>query len=222
MVAPSVFLTFVRIKCPTQENLFHADGLKLWEAVQGTSQQLQSLVGEVCAETAKKLTDADVNFFPMIIQNWMIDLFINELPADAAARLWHRIILDNRPGVPLKFAQRLLLSKNAEILTCRPEDIHEVLTKIPNGIRSAEDVDLLLETDPTWKRIRLAVGSVSKRRSTSGSFLGSSLPGCPNDGSLGNSLRWPWLYHGCFCMQLQCTSPVSVALRDHLRFADHV
>eukprot|EP00435_Cladocopium_sp_Y103_P011119 s5147_g2.t2 len=42
-----------------EENLFHADGLKLWEAVQGTSQQLQSLIREVCPETAKKLKDAD-------------------------------------------------------------------------------------------------------------------------------------------------------------------
>eukprot|EP00435_Cladocopium_sp_Y103_P054556 s142_g17.t1 len=132
-----------------QENLFHADGLKLWEAVEGTSQQLQSLVREVCPETAEKLKDADVNFFPLIIQNWMIDLYINVLPADAAARLWHRIILDNTPGVPLKFAQHLLLSKRAEILTSRPEDLNEVLTKIPEGIRSPEDVDRLLETDLT-------------------------------------------------------------------------
>eukprot|EP00435_Cladocopium_sp_Y103_P025446 s2694_g6.t1 len=137
------------IICQVNENLFHADGLKLWEAVQGTSQQLQSLIREVCPVTAKKLTDADVNFFPMIVQNWMIDLYINVLPADAAARLWHRIILDNTPGVPLKFAQHLLLSKREDILTCRPEDLNEVLTNIPNGIRSAEDVDVLLETDPT-------------------------------------------------------------------------
>lgn len=131
--------------------MFHADTKKLFEACQGASEQLRSLVGEVSPELEERLAEGDINFFPMIIQNWMIDHFMFVLPPDAAARLWHRVILDTSgtPGMPLKFALRLLLSKVTDLLSCQEEDINEVIAGIPTGIRSAEDVDALLDMDLT-------------------------------------------------------------------------
>ena len=131
--------------------MFHADTEKLFEACQGASEQLRSLVGEVSPELEERLAEGDINFFPMIIQNWMIDHFMFVLPPDAAARLWHRVILDTSgtPGMPLKFALRLLLSKVTDLLSCQEEDINEVIAGIPTGIRSAEDVDALLDMDLT-------------------------------------------------------------------------
>ena len=122
--------------------MFHRDTQKLFEACQGASEQLRSLVCEVSPELG------DINFFPMIIQNWMIDHFMFVLPPDAAAQLWHRVILDTSrtPGMPLKFGMHLLLSKVTDLLSCQEEDINEVIAGIPTGIRSAEDVDALLNT----------------------------------------------------------------------------
>ena len=127
--------------------MFHADTEKLFEACQGASEQLRSLVGEVSPELEERLAEGDINFFPMIIQNWMIDHFMFVLPPDAAAQLWHRVILDTSgtPGMPLKFGLHLLLSKGS----CQEEDINEVIAGIPTGIRSAEDVDALLDMDLT-------------------------------------------------------------------------
>ena len=59
------------ITCHAQENFYHADTAKLFEACQSTSEKLQGMVHEVSPKTAERLETADVNFFPMIIQNWM-------------------------------------------------------------------------------------------------------------------------------------------------------
>ena len=133
----------------TQEDMFHADSLKLFEAIQGTADQLRSMVREACPDIAVKLSEADVDFSPMIVQNWMVDIFINVLPTDAAARVWGHIILDNVPGLPLKFSLKLLLSSRKQILKSLPEDLNEVLTRIPSRIQSSKDVDWLLEMDLT-------------------------------------------------------------------------
>ena len=79
----------------------------------------------------------------------MIDSFNTVLPPNAAAALWHHTILDNEPGVLLKFASRLLLSSSDRIVHCQVEDINEVLQDIPHKIQSPEDVDCLLQTDWT-------------------------------------------------------------------------
>eukprot|EP00435_Cladocopium_sp_Y103_P011480 s5224_g3.t1 len=117
--------------------------MKLFQAVQGTAEQLRCLVKAVSPQVAKKLTEEDIDFFPMIVQNWMIDMFINVLPSDAAARLWHHILLDNVPGVALKFASHLLLSSSRDIL--QAEDLNGVVVKIPEKIHTPADVDSLLE-----------------------------------------------------------------------------
>ena len=139
------------ITCHAQEDFFHKDCMKLFDACDSTSEELKSLVGEVSPQTGEKLSEGDMNFFPMIIQNWMIDQFINVLPADAAARLWDRVILANTPGTPgiLKFGLQLLLSKRTEILNCPAEDLNEVISRIPNRILSPQDVDAVWELDPT-------------------------------------------------------------------------
>ena len=138
------------ITCHAQEDFFHKDAMKLFDACDSTSEELKGLVGEVSPQTAQKLSEGDINFFPMIIQNWMIDGFVNVLPADAAARLWDRVILANTPGTPgiLTFALQLLLSKRTEILSCPAEDLNEVISRIPNGILSPQDVDAVWEFDP--------------------------------------------------------------------------
>ena len=128
--------------------MFHVDGMKMFEAFQGTSAKLRCMVRHVSEKMAVRLTEEDVNFFPMIVQNWMIDLFINVLPADASARLWHHILSENVPGVALKFALHLLLSGRERIMGCRPENINEVIAELPKRI-SPQDVDFLLQTDLT-------------------------------------------------------------------------
>ena len=128
--------------------MFHVDGMKMFEAFQGTSAKLRCMVRHVSEKMAVRLTEEDVDFFPMIVQNWMIDLFINVLPADASARLWHHILSENVPGVALKFALHLLLSGRERIMGCRPENINEVIAELPKGI-SPQDVDCMLQTDPT-------------------------------------------------------------------------
>eukprot|EP00435_Cladocopium_sp_Y103_P023207 s14_g5.t1 len=141
------------------EDLFHADGMKLCQAVQATAEQLRCLVKEVSPQVAKKLTEEeDIDFFPKIVQNWMIDMFMNlqtyqssnfgqVLPSDAAARL----------GVALKFATHLLLSSSRDIL--QAEDLNGVVIKIPGKIHTPEDVDSLLEqTD--WTAAAEAVEAV--------------------------------------------------------------
>ena len=138
---------FYIVRRYTQEDLYHADVLKLFQTVQATAEQLRGLVEELRPDVAKKLSVADIDFFPMIVQNWMIDCYITVLGPDAAAALWHHTILDNEPGVLLKFASRLLLSSSDRIIDCYTEDINEVLQDIPNKIQSPEDVDSLLEMD---------------------------------------------------------------------------
>ena len=62
----------------------------------------------------------------------------------------HRSILDNTPGTPgvlLKFALHLLLSRRTDILTCRPEYLNDVHDGIPKRIHSPQDVDALLDRD---------------------------------------------------------------------------
>ena len=129
--------------------MFHVDGMKMFEAFQGTSAKLRCMVRHVSEKMAVRLTEEDVDFFPMIVQNWMIDLFINVLPADASARLWHQHPLGKcARRVALKFALHLLLSGRERIMGCRPENINEVIAELPKGI-SPQDVDCMLQTDPT-------------------------------------------------------------------------
>ena len=104
--------------------MFHADRLKLFEAIQGTADQLRSMVREACPDIAVKLSEADVDFFPMIVQNWMVDIFINVLPTDAAARVWGHIILDNAPGLPLKFSLKLLTPRRLCVAGAALGDSH--------------------------------------------------------------------------------------------------
>eukprot|EP00435_Cladocopium_sp_Y103_P025502 s2600_g6.t1 len=102
-----------------QEELFHADGMKFFQAVQGTAEQL---------------------------------------------RLWHHILLDNVPGVPLKFASHMLLSSTEKILSCQPEDIHDVLVQIPKKIQTPEDVESLLEQTDWAAPAAEAVEAVSPHK----------------------------------------------------------
>lgn len=57
------------ITCHAQEDFFHKDAMKLFDACDSTSEELKGLVGEVSPQTAQKLSEGDINFFPMIIQN---------------------------------------------------------------------------------------------------------------------------------------------------------
>lgn len=127
------------------ENLFHPDADKLFTANQGLAEKLREMVREQSPKVAQRLAEVDIDFLPMIVQNWLIDLFLHVLPTEAAARLWDHML--ESQGVPLKFAAQLLLSGKEAILSCLEEDLQEVLSDLPSRIESPEDVDLLLYSD---------------------------------------------------------------------------
>lgn len=143
-------------------SVFHQDPLKLFESIHEISEQLRSKVSESCKDVASKLTEADVDFFPMIAQNWFIDIFLHILPIDAAVRLWDRIILDKMPEVPVKFALNLLLLSKNDILICSPEDLNDVVADLPKRIRTPADVDWLLDSSDSSKVDAVTVNLIEK------------------------------------------------------------
>ncbi|CAK9081565.1 unnamed protein product [Durusdinium trenchii] len=90
------------------ENLFHSDGDKLVAAIQGLADKLREMIGKESPKVAERLAEGDINYLPMLVQNWLIDIFLHVLPTEAAARLWDHVLASE--GVPLKFAMQLLLS----------------------------------------------------------------------------------------------------------------
>ena len=151
------------IPSPRAEALvFHQDPLKLFESIHEISEQLRSKVSESCKDVASKLTEADVDFFPMMAQNWFIDIFLHILPIDAAVRLWDRIILDKMPEVPVKFALNLLLLSKNDILICSPEDLNDVVADLPKRIQTPADVDWLLDSSDSSKVDAVTVNLIEK------------------------------------------------------------
>ena len=145
-----------------EASVFHQDPLKLFESIHEISEQLRSKVSESCKDVASKLTEADVDFFPMIAQNWFIDIFLHILPIDAAVRLWDRIILDKMPEVPVKFALNLLLLSKNDILICSPEDLNDVVADLPKRIQTPADVDWLLDSSDSSKVDAVTVNLIEK------------------------------------------------------------
>ena len=123
------------------QDLFHSDVEKLMGALHDLASKLRATVQEQSPKLAEKLVKT-IDFFPMLVQNWLIDLFAHVLQATAAARLWDHIF--QSPNVPLKFASQLLLSSKMEILLCEEEEIHEILSDLPTKVQTSDDVDRLL------------------------------------------------------------------------------
>jgi len=127
------------------ENLFHPDGDKLFAANQGLAEQLREMIQVESPTVAQRLEEVDIDYLPMIVQNWFIDMFLHVLPTEAGARLWDHVL--ESQGVPLKFGVQLLLSGKQAILSCHEEDLQEVLSELPSRIQRPEDVDILLHSD---------------------------------------------------------------------------
>eukprot|EP00438_Fugacium_kawagutii_P003779 Skav210867 [mRNA] locus=scaffold4964:75156:77046:- [translate_table: standard] len=127
------------------ENLFHPHHDKLFAANQALAEKLRVMVREESPKVAQRLAAMDIDYFPMIVQNWLIDMFLHVLPTEAAARLWDHVLASQ--GVPLKFAMQLLLSGKKAILSCDDEDLQEVFSQLPSQIVRPEDVDILLHSD---------------------------------------------------------------------------
>ncbi|CAL1145064.1 unnamed protein product [Cladocopium goreaui] len=159
MAALQVFDYVIR---QADENLFHPDGDKLFAANQGLAEQLREMIQVESPTVAQRLEEVDIDYLPMIVQNWFIDMFLHVLPTEAGARLWDHVL--ESQGVPLKFGVQLLLSGKQAILSCHEEDLQEVLSELPSRIQrrlemedlagspqveiiGPEDVDILLHSD---------------------------------------------------------------------------
>eukprot|EP00435_Cladocopium_sp_Y103_P010097 s14_g2.t1 len=188
-----------------------------------TAKQLQCLVQEVSPEVAKEFTEEDIDFFPMIVQNWVVDIFVDVLPSDAAARLWHHILLDNVPGVPLKFASQLLPARGhprcpgtdsrenstvictmTSLLWLAPQNL--LAGKQPVVALTPEDVDSMLGTD--WTAPAEAVEAVPAQKML-------------------EEIRYIFCAGAASTLKLPARAPLPKRwqpwkFRDHLCFASHV
>ena len=126
----------------TNENLFHKDAEMLVAATKELATNLHGMVEKDSPRLAHKLANAEIDFMPMMVQNWLIDTFLHVLPIDASQRLWDHIL--ETPGIPLKFAAQLILCQKEALLACDEEELHEILVGLPEKAQTAEDVDWLL------------------------------------------------------------------------------